>query len=453
MGTKIRCALIVLTLVLANALCAHAQLRPEVTPKAKKPAPAKPAKPPAPKPQAEKGPEPAQIVVETSPNAEVYLDDQFAGRASPEGRLVIGNPKAGEHALRVSLAGKKDFAQKVTVVAGQVTRIAAALADLLGRILVADLPGRILIHSSAGAEVFLDSASRGRTDASGELALANVPRGAHELWISAPGKKEYRQNITVPAGQEAKIDAPLADLGPAPAPGRVRENPKDGLKYVWVPPGTFMMGCSPGDSECDADEKPSHQVKITKGFWLGQTEVTVAAYKRFVAATGRQMPDAPDFNSGWANDAMPIVNVMWDNAQSYCQWAGGRLPTEAEWEYAARGGSTQARYGNLDEIAWYDKNSGGQTHEVAQKRANGFGLFDVLGNVWEWVNDWYDEKYYQSSPSQDPAGPASGQYRVLRGGSWDGDPRYVRVSDRSRYYPVVRYSYFGFRCLREVNLP
>ena len=189
MGTRIRCALIILTLVLANALGAHAQLRPQVTPKPKRPVPAKPAKPPAPKPQAEKLPEPAQIAIETSPGAEVYLDDQFAGRASPEGRLVIGNPKAGEHALRVSLAGKKDFAQKVVVVAGQVTRIGATLADLLERILLADRPGRILIHSSVGAEVFLDSASRGRTDASGELALANVPPGAHELRISAPGKK------------------------------------------------------------------------------------------------------------------------------------------------------------------------------------------------------------------------------------------------------------------------
>ena len=207
MSTRIRCAPMALTLVLASALGAHAQLLPETTLKPKKPAPAKPAKAQAPKPQAEKLPEPAQIVIETSPSAEVYLDDQFAGRASLEGRLVIGNPKAGEHALRVSLAGKKDFAQKVTVVAGQVTKIAAALADLLGR---------ILIHSSVGAEVFLDSASRGRTDASGELAVVDVGAGSYELRISMSGKKEYRQSITVDAGQEANIDAPLADLGPAP---------------------------------------------------------------------------------------------------------------------------------------------------------------------------------------------------------------------------------------------
>jgi formylglycine-generating enzyme required for sulfatase activity len=244
-----------------------------------------------------------------------------------------------------------------------------------------------------------------------------------------------------------------------------------------------MMGCSPGDTECAHDEKPPHQVTITKGFWLGQTEVTGGAYKHFAGATGRQMPPEPDLdgralNQGWGNDAMPIVNVSWDDAQAYCSWAGGRLPTEAEWEYAARAGSTAARYGVLDEIAWYADNSGRQRldseriwkedhanfakrldengnamHEVGQKRANGLGLFDMLGSVAEWVNDWYDEKYYQSSPSQDPAGPASGQMRVVRGGSWAGGPRLVRVSNRNRLNPANRNVYIGFRCAREVNIP
>jgi formylglycine-generating enzyme required for sulfatase activity len=233
----------------------------------------------------------------------------------------------------------------------------------------------------------------------------------------------------------------------------VRENPKDGLKYVWIPPGTFMMGCSPGDNACQDFEKPSHQVTISKGFWMGQTVVTVGAYKRFVAATGRKNPYALTPNSGWTNDNLPIVSVTWDDAQDYCRWAGGRLPTEAEWEYAARGGSTEARYGALDEVAWYQDNSGGQTHEVAQKRANGFGLFDVLGNVWEWVNDWYDQNYYQNSPSQDPKGPASGQSRVLRSGTWVLNPMVVRVSFRFFYNPAHWDVNIGFRCAGEVFAP
>ena len=263
------------------------------------------------------------------------------------------------------------------------------------------------------------------------------------------------------------------------SPGQARENPKDGLKYVWIPPGTFMMGCSPGDNECDGDEKPAHQVTITKGFWIGQTPVTVGAYKRFARATGRQMPKPPKFNGGWTNENMPIVFVDWNDAQAYCGWAGGRVPTEAEWEYAARGGSTAARYGPIDEVAWYADNSGRQrldgariwreegqinysqrlvengngTHDVAQKRANAFGLYDMLGNVCEWVNDRYDEHYHQNSPSQDPQGPGSGQYRVVRAGSWYNYSGYVRVSGRGATSPATWYDFIGFRCVREVAIP
>ena len=240
---------------------------------------------------------------------------------------------------------------------------------------------------------------------------------------------------------------------PANNPPRVVVNPKDGLTYLWIPPGTFMMGCSPGDGECFYYERPAHQVAISKGFWIGQTPVTVWAYKRFAGATGRQMPSAPSFNSGWANENMPIVNVTWEDAQAYCRWVGGRLPTEAEWEYAARGGSTEARYGPVDEVAWYRDNSAGQMHDVAEKRANAFGLYDVIGNVWEWVNDRWDDTYYQKSPSHDPRGPTSGQDRVLRGGSWDNPPQYVRVSNRYGYDPAYGNYHDGFRCGDEVVSP
>jgi len=213
------------------------------------------------------------------------------------------------------------------------------------------------------------------------------------------------------------------------------------------------MGCSPGDSECYVDEKPAHRVTITKGFWMGQTEVTVGAYRRFVASTGAQMPAAPDFNEGWHNQDMPIVNVTWDDATAFCGWAGGRLPTEAEWEYAARAGSTEARYGPIDEVAWYANNSDGKTHEVAQKRPNAWNLYDTLGNVWEWVDDRYGKNYYAASPERDPRGPDSGDGRVLRGGSWSNYPRVVRVSFRYWINPGLRGNYGRFRCGGEVFAP
>ncbi len=125
---------------------------------------------------------------------------------------------------------------------------------------------------------------------------------------------------------------------PALKAGSVIENPKDGLKYVWIPPGTFRMGCSVGDTECYPAETPAIQVTIRSGFWIGQTEVTVGAYKRFTAGAGKHMPAIPSSNKDWANDKMPIVNVSWDEAQAYCKRSGGHLPSEPQWEFAARGG-------------------------------------------------------------------------------------------------------------------
>jgi len=266
--------------------------------------------------------------------------------------------------------------------------------------------------------------------------------------------------------------------------GEARVNPNDALKYVWIPPGSFSMGCSPGDNECYDFEKPPHPVKITRGFWLGQTVVTVAAYKRFAGANGRQMPPEPNLNGrplnpGWGNDAMPIVEVTWDDAQAYCRWAGGRLPSEAEWEYAARADNTAARYDNLDAIAWYRDNSGAQRldnlmmgkredqaafmklltengntmHEVGQKRPNDLGLLDMLGNVWEWVYDWWDPGDYQNSPPEDPIGPTSGTERLLRGGSFIGGPRDIRVSLRNRRVPDNRDFDIGFRCGGDMDIP
>jgi formylglycine-generating enzyme required for sulfatase activity len=165
------------------------------------------------------------------------------------------------------------------------------------------------------------------------------------------------------------------------------------------------------------------------------------------------MPRPPWHYSSWDNDSLPIVSVNWDDATAFCGWAGGRLPTEAEWEYTARAGSTEARYGPIDDIAWHNLNSGSKIHEVAQKRPNAWKLYDTLGNVWEWVNDWYDEKYYQNSASQDPPGPASGEQRVLRSGAWFEGPALLRESFRGMRFPKKESELSGFRCGGEVFAP
>jgi len=231
--------------------------------------------------------------------------------------------------------------------------------------------------------------------------------------------------------------APIPTL---PSQGDTKVNPKDGLTYVWIPPGTFEIGCSPEDKECENYERPAHAVTITTGFWMGQTEVTQRAHQKVM----RTNP------SNFHGDHLPVEQVTWDDANAYCRAVGMRLPTEAEWEYAARAGSTAARYGDVDAVAWYSGNSDFQTHEVGQKEPNAWKLYDMLGNAWEWVGDWYDENYYSQSPSEDPRGPSSGQYRTARGGAWNHLAMVNRVSNRLKIDPGNRFQFpTGFRCVGE----
>ena len=261
--------------------------------------------------------------------------------------------------------------------------------------------------------------------------------------------------------------------------GQVRLNRKDGQRYAWIPPGDYRRGCSPGDAECYESEKPAHKVTISNGFWMGQTAVTVGAYKRYAQAGGKPMPPEPSFmdrplNAGWRQEEQPIVNVTWDEARDFCDAAGGRLPTDAEREYAARAGTSSARYGSLGEIAWYADNSGTRAidstsikHDdpqnygrrlgdngdglkaVGQKLPNAFKLYDMLGNVYEWTADWYGKTSYSAQESRDPKGPSTGQFRVVRGGCWNSVPRVIRVSVFDWYVPSLRNLGVGFRCAGE----
>lgn len=218
-----------------------------------------------------------------------------------------------------------------------------------------------------------------------------------------------------------------------PRAGDTRLNERDGLTYVWVPPGEFMLGCSPGDSECRPEEKPAHKVEVA-GFWLGQTEVTQAAWTRVVKTDPSKFKGAD----------RPVEQVSWQDASAYCAQAGGRLPTEAEWEYAARAGSRAATPGPIGQVAWYAANGDGTTHPVRTKAQNAWGLHDMLGNVWEWTADWFGD--YLPDAQSNPVGPARGTSKVMRGGSWHNYDGIVRVSYRDADARENTSAEVGFRC-------
>jgi formylglycine-generating enzyme required for sulfatase activity len=244
----------------------------------------------------------------------------------------------------------------------------------------------------------------------------------------------FAASIAVPlAIAQAPALSPVSATRPAARPAKV--NPKDGLTYLLIPPGRFMMGCSPGDEECFDEEKRSHEVTITSGFWMGRTDVTQEAYQRVMGRNPSHFKGA----------SLPVDTVSWSDAQAYCQKVGARLPTEAEWEYAARGSDPSSRYGPPGDIGWHRGNSQRKTHAVAQKKANPYGLYDMLGNVWQWTADWYGD--YAFTPASDPAGPAGGTGRALRGGSWADNSRFLRESEREGALPGDRYDVIGFRCV------
>jgi formylglycine-generating enzyme required for sulfatase activity len=208
-----------------------------------------------------------------------------------------------------------------------------------------------------------------------------------------------------------------------------------------IPAGEFWMGSENGNS----DEQPVHKVYLN-AFYMDIYETTNALYEKCVQAKVCK----PLVSSGQADH--PVINVTWDQARTFCEWRNARLPTEAEWEKAARGGLEGKLYpwgGESPDCQRANfRGCVGDTSQAGSYPANGYGLFDMAGNVWEWVADWYGANYYASSPSEKPAGPDSGDSRVVRGGSWYVSANVVRSAVRYAYAPADRSSNLGFRCSR-----
>jgi sulfatase modifying factor 1 len=238
-----------------------------------------------------------------------------------------------------------------------------------------------------------------------------------------------------------------------------------GMRFVYIRAGSFTMGTSdpeearmeiptPGSTGID-DETPAHRVDLTRGFWMGETEVTQAQWLRVM----QSRPGPTDFweREDWVQ--LPVTGVSWRMARQFTEELGKldpaygyRLPTEAQWEYAARAGSHGLRpmeLIDLDEYAWYIENSEDRPHPVATLEPNGFGLYDTLGNVWEWTADWYAPHSYTEGARSDPEGPASGRSKVRRGGSYHCPAHLVRPGYRAADSPDTRYSVLGFRLVVE----
>ncbi|MFN0053103.1 MAG: formylglycine-generating enzyme family protein, partial [Planctomycetales bacterium] len=220
---------------------------------------------------------------------------------------------------------------------------------------------------------------------------------------------------------------------------------KSGMTFVRVPKGEFLMGSERGD----ADEKLVHKVLISQPFVLGKYQVTNAQYARFLeSADGNTRKPAYWDDRRFNQPEQPVVGVSWNEAMAFAKWAGGRLPTEAEWEYACRAGTTTEYSfgddeGGLSQYSWFDENSGDQTQPVGSKKPNAWDLYDMHGNVWEWCLDWWG--VYSADVVDDPRGPEKGQYRVNRGGSWFADASDCRSAVRNGSRPNYRDYYLGFR--------
>jgi len=306
----------------------------------------------------------------------------------------------------------------------------------------------------------------------GSVGAAQVVVTGAKGTVSVPGGFSYFSLITPPWATlieevpdpavvtDANLRAAMVATGFA---WRVRDTATQ-IEMLLVPPGTFNMGCSASNTyPCDFNESPVHTVTLTSAYYMGRYEVTQAQWQArmgsnpsFFSSPSGQVPAAEVPNR-------PVENVSWNQIAGtggFLSGTGLRLPTEAEWEYAYRAGTTTAFHGftgNLDgtnndllvtSIAWMTANAASQTRPVGGKLANGFGLYDMSGNVMEWVNDWYSSTYYGSLPSLNPTGPASGTTRVMRGGNYFDNYPNLRSSKRFNYLPANAYGDIGFRVAR-----
>ncbi len=379
------------------------------------------------------------------PGAAVAVDGKQVCDETPCSRSMA----LGERKITFTSPCHRAVAKRVVIEKG--TTLGVKLQPKRGAIRVKARDGE---GNDLAAEVAVDGEKLGRTPGTWKVSVC-----AEELEVSHAEHGKVEQELELEERQVEPISVVLKG-GQAPE-GMVR-----------IPAGEFWMGCNPElDDDCDDDEEPGRKVWLDE-YFIDRTEVTFEQYQRCVDAgtCTHHWDDGTcyGFTGGkWKKDVLPasfrgrkqpVVCVDWNQAEAFCQWAGKRLPTEAEWEKAARGADGRNYpWGNREascDYAVMDDGGDGcgkdRTWPVcAKERGNSpYGLCDMAGNVWEWVSDWYGKEYYESGATRNPKGSKDGKYRVLRGGSWYDYPSHLRASPRYGGLPTHWSSHYGFRCAR-----
>ena len=392
----------------------------------------------------------AHVTINSLPGAAIKVNGAEVGSGS-----YSNNMAEGIYDIEASLASHRPVTKQIEVIVGVPQTIELRPTPIYGMLDVNSNP--------MGANITINGKSYGDTP----TTIENLLVGDYDVVLTKPGYASVSQRVTVSESASASVDVKMqkdemknSQIGESAlsvsainlAPNwsaRVKPSQRAVLEklianMVKVEGGTFTMGATPEQgNDALANEKPAHQVTLSD-YYIGRYEVT---QKEWQAVMGKN----PSYNKG---DNLPVERVSWNDCQSFIyklnQLTGlkFRLPTEAQWEYAARGGkqSRGLKYSGSDNaknIAWYEKNSGSKTHQVGTKEPNELGIYDMSGNVWEWCGDWYGS--YSSSAQTNPTGPSSGSFRVQRGGSWDSGAWGCRVSDRFHILPSHRNGNDGFR--------
>ena len=386
-----------------------------------------------------------------TPAVSLYVDKKAVGNSPWSGSL-----KEGMHLVEVRKSGYRS--QQKTIQLAQQQKLDVTFGELVA------IQGNLSVnYKPFGADVYVDGKKLGQSP----RVFNGLLVGNHQVEVRKDGYATDRKTISISEGQTASITGTLASNAVASSntsgyssssssmasgSNAISIPVKDGISIdmVKVEAGTFMMGATSEMKDPYSDEKPVHQVTLTNDYYMGKYEVTQALWQAVMGSNP----------SNFKGDNLPVETVNWNDCQEFISKLNSltgrkfRLPTEAEWEYAARGGKKSRGYQysgsrKISDVAWYEGNSRSKTHPVGRKQANELGIYDMTGNVWEWCSDWYSS--YSSSSQTNPTGADSGSSRVFRGGSWYGNARYCRLSFRDCTPPDCRGYNLGLRLALSVH--